>query len=136
MHIKNYGMLSIFVGSIHHEKNRLIPMKIFDCLAQIREFEKKFLPFLGSRVDFDIVNVVGLYQERGEPLLLKQLYLEVTGSFATVSRRLALLRRNGAVLAISHGADARMITLTLSPTTLDLYARYASLLTSLTSQLD
>lgn len=111
-------------------------MKIFDCLAQIREFEKKFLPFLGSRVDFDIVNVVGLYQERGEPLLLKQLYLEVTGSFATVSRRLALLRRNGAVLAISHGADARMITLTLSPATVELYARYASLLTSLAPQLN
>jgi hypothetical protein len=111
-------------------------MKIFACLAQIREFERVHLPFLGSRVDFDIVNVVGLYQERGEPLLLKQLYLEVSGSFATVSRRLALLRRNGAILAVSRGTDARMITLTLSPATRELYTRYAALLTSLQLQLD
>jgi hypothetical protein len=111
-------------------------MKIFSCLAQIREFEKVHLPFLGSRVDFDIVNVVGLYQERAEPLLLKQLYLQVSGSFATVSRRLALLRRNGAVVAVSHGTDARMITLTLSPATLELYARYATLLASLALQLE
>lgn len=111
-------------------------MKIFACLAQIREFEKTYLPFLGSRVDFDIVNVVGLYQERGEPLLLKQLYLEVTGSFATVSRRLALLRRNGAILAVSHGTDARMITLTLSPFAIELYARYAALLRTLQLQLE
>jgi hypothetical protein len=106
-------------------------MRIFACLAQIREFEKVHLPFLGSRVDFDIVNVIGFYQARSEPLLLKQLYLQVTGSFATVSRRLALLRSNGAVLAVSHGTDARMIMLALSPATLDIYARYAALLGSL-----
>jgi hypothetical protein len=111
-------------------------MKIFAILAQIREFERVHLPFLGSRVDFDIVNVVGLYQERGEPLLLKQLFLEVTGSFATVSRRLAMLRRIGAILAASHGTDARMIMLTLSPATLELYARYAALLASLQLQLE
>lgn len=106
-------------------------MKLFAYLAQIREFEAVHLPFLKSRVDFDIVNVVGLYQERGEPLLLKQLYLEVTGSFATISRRLALLRRTGVILAESHGSDARMISLALSPTTLACYVRYAALLTSL-----
>ncbi len=111
-------------------------MKIFAYLAQIREFERIHLPFLGSRVDFDIVNVIGLHQERGQPLLLKQLYLEVTGSFATVSRRLALLRRNGAIAAASHGTDSRMITLTLSPATLALYTRYAALLASLQPQLD
>jgi hypothetical protein len=111
-------------------------MKLFACLAQIREFEKVHLPFLHSPVDFDIVNVVGLYQERGESLLLKQLYLQVAGSFATVSRRLASLRRQGAILAVSHGTDARMITLTLSPATLDLYTRYAALLASLQLQLD
>lgn len=111
-------------------------MKIFTALAQLREFEKVRLPFLNSRVDFDVVSVVGLYQERREPLLLKQLYLEVTGSFATVSRRLALLRRNGAILAESHGTDARMIMLTLSPATLELYERYAALLGSLQLQLE
>jgi hypothetical protein len=111
-------------------------MNIFACLTQIRAFESINLPFLSSRVDFDIVRVVGLYQERGNPLLLKQLYLEVTSSFATVSRRLALLRKNGAVVAVSHGTDARMITLTLSPATLECYARYATLLASLQMQLD
>lgn len=103
-------------------------MKIFAYLAQIREFERTHLPFLTSRVDFDIVTTIGLHQERGEPLLLKQLYLEVSGSFATVSRRLASLRKNGAVLALSHGTDARMVTLTLSEATLDIYARYATAL--------
>ncbi len=109
-------------------------MNIFSCLARIREFERTHLAFLRSRVDFDIVHVVGLYQERGEPLLLKQLYLEVSASFATVSRRLAFLRRCGAVLSDAHGTDARMITLTLSPTTLELYARYAEVLTTLPLQ--
>jgi hypothetical protein len=111
-------------------------MKTFACLAQIRAFETVHFPFLISRVDFDIVNVVGLFQERGEPLLLKQLYLEVTGSFATVSRRLAILRRHGVIVAASHGTDARMIMLTLSPATLELYARYAALLASLQLQLE
>ena len=106
-------------------------MKIFACLAQIRAFETAQLAFLRSRVDFDIVHVIGLYQERGDPLLLKQLYLEVTASFATVSRRLAVLRRHGAILSDAHGSDARMITLTLSPATLELYARYADVLRAL-----
>lgn len=109
-------------------------MKLFAYLAQIREFEAVHLPFLKSRVDFDIVTVVGLYQERGEPLLLKQLYLEVMGSFATISRRLALLRKSEVILAVSHGRDARMITLTLSPLALESYARYAALLRSLRLQ--
>lgn len=111
-------------------------MKIFAYLAQIRELERVYLPFLGSRLDFDIVNVVGLHQERGEPLQLKQLYLQVTGSFATVSRRLALLRSNGVILATSHGTDARMIMLTLSPDTHERYARYAALLASLPLQFE
>ncbi len=111
-------------------------MKIFAYLAQIREFERVHLPFLGSRVDFDIVHVIGLYQEREEPLLLKQLYLQVSGSFATVSRRLALLRSNGVILAVSHGSDARMIMLTLSPATRECYSRYTALLASLSQHLD
>ncbi len=109
-------------------------MKIFASLAQIRAFERAHLAFLRTRVDFDIVHVVGLHQERGDRLLLKQLYLEVSASFATVSRRLAMLRRFGAILADAHGKDARMITLTLSPATLDLYARYADVLTSIQAQ--
>jgi hypothetical protein len=109
-------------------------MNIFAYLAQIREFEKVHLPVLSSRVDFDIVQIVGLYQERGDPLLLKQLYLEVAGSFATVNRRLVLLRSNGAIIAAAHSADARMTMLTLSPDTLKRYARYAALLASLHRQ--
>jgi hypothetical protein len=106
-------------------------MSIFWHLSQIRAFEATHLPLLITREDCDIVRVVGLYQEREKPLLLKQLFLEGIGSFSTVNRRLARLRHAGYVQVGSPGPDRRSIRLLLSPPILKTYARYGRLLQSL-----
>ena len=103
-------------------------MKVFTHLSRIRAFEKAHLPFLVTREDFDIVRVIGLHQERADPLLLKQLYLEGIASYATLTRRLGRLRAEGIVLATPHGADRRAVSLTLSPQVHKTYLRYGHVL--------
>jgi hypothetical protein len=103
---------------------------IFSNLSKIRAFEKTHLSFLTTIEDFDIARVIGLYQERGEVLVLKQLMLEVPGSIATLTRRLSKLRLSGHVLAESHGADRRVTSLLLNPSVQKIYLRYGLLLAS------
>jgi hypothetical protein len=103
-------------------------MTTFAQLSKIRSFEKAHLPFLKTLEDFDIVRVVGLHQERSETLLLKQLYLEGIGSFATLTRRLGRLGGGGYVIADQHGDDRRAITLLLSAQVHGIYLRYGKLL--------
>lgn len=103
----------------------------FKQLTRLRAFEKKFLPYLVTIEDFDIVRSIGVRQETGKLFLLKHLYLEGIGSVATVTRRLNKLRAQGTLIALPHGADKRNITLTLAPTVLKAYARYGVLLTSM-----
>lgn len=106
-------------------------MTIFGQLEKLRAFEKAHLPFLVTLEDFDIVHKIGLHQERREPLLLKQLYLEGICSYATLTRRLAKLRTHGAVLTAPWGDDRRAIALALSPAVHRTYVRYGNLLNSL-----
>jgi DNA-binding MarR family transcriptional regulator len=107
-------------------------MKIFEHLAKIRKFEKTHLPFLVTLEDFDIVRVIGLHQERNELLLLKQLYFEGIGSYATVTRRVGKLRAGGYVLATASATDGRAVALSLSPGVQKIYHRYDSMLKGLT----
>jgi hypothetical protein len=104
---------------------------IFSNLSRIRTFEKTHLPFLATLEDFDIARVIGLYQENGDVLVLKQLMLEVPGSIATLTRRLSKLRIGGYVVAESHGMDRRVTSLLLSPSVNKIYVRYGALLASL-----
>ena len=106
-------------------------MSVFSKLTTLRAFEAEHLPFLVTREDFDIVRVIGLYQELAKPLLLKQLFLEGIGSFSTITRRLTRLRAGGHVLAGDHGTDRRSITLSLNPNVLRTYLHYGTLLASL-----
>ncbi|MEP7156327.1 MAG: hypothetical protein ABI905_11180 [Betaproteobacteria bacterium] len=106
-------------------------MQTFGHLSKIRAFERAHLTFLVTIEDFDIVRVIGLHQERAEPLLLKQLYLEGIGSIATVTRRLSQLRTSGHVIAQPYGDDRRAVTLVLSTQLHGLYLRYGKLLISL-----
>jgi hypothetical protein len=110
-------------GQVHHQW-----MSVFSYLSKIRAFEQKHLPDLVTREDCDIVRIIGLYQERLKPLLLKQLFLEGISSFSTVSRRLKRLREIGYVLVDSPGLDRRSILLSLSPQVLKTYLRYGILL--------
>lgn len=106
-------------------------MTIFRNLSKLRAFEKNHLPFLVTLEDFDIVRIIGLHQERDQPLLLKQLYLESICSYATMTRRLGKLRALGIVLAHPSQGDRRAMSLALSPQVQKTYGRYGSLLKTL-----
>jgi len=105
-------------------------MNVFSHLSQLRAFERKHLPHLITRDDCDIVRVIGLYQERKKPLLLRQLFLERVSSYATVTRRLARLRELGYVTG-NCGLDKRSVLLSLSPQLVKIYVRYGALLKTL-----
>jgi hypothetical protein len=106
-------------------------MTIFNRLTRIRKFEKSHLPFLVTLEDFDIARVIGLHQENAQLLLLKQLYLEGIGSYATVTRRVGKLRAGGYVMAKPWGTDKRAMALTLSPAVQRIYHRYDGMLKGL-----
>lgn len=103
---------------------------IFTKLQKLRAFEKEHLPFLVTLEDFDIVHLIGLHQERGEPLSLKHLYVEGIGSVQTLTRRLRKLRNDGIVIATQNGTDRRAINLELAPHVHKAYSRYEKLLNS------
>ncbi len=103
----------------------------FKHLTKLRAFERRYLPYLLTIEDFDIVRSVGAKQELGVPFLLKHLYVEGIGSVATVTRRLNKLRTQGTLMASVHGDDRRNISLTLAPSVLKTYARYGILLSAI-----
>lgn len=106
-------------------------MTVFQQLGKLRAFEKTHLPYLVTLEDFDIVRVIGVHQESKEPLLLKQLYLEGICSYATLTRRLQGLRKNGVVRTAPSAMDRRATVLLLSPPVFRTYQRYGHLLRNL-----
>jgi DNA-binding MarR family transcriptional regulator len=108
-------------------------MKLFTGLRKIREFERLQLPFLKSVVDFDIVIEIGYGQEQGQPLTLKQLLLLNFCSRTTVRRKLARLIEQGIVIRRKHANDHRTSLLIISPSTVKLFGRYGSTLTSISA---
>jgi hypothetical protein len=48
-------------------------MKLFAGLKKFSDYERLPLPFVKSLFDFDIVVEIGLAEEQGRPLTLKQL---------------------------------------------------------------
>ena len=105
-------------------------MNVFSQLSRIRAFERKYLPHLLTRDDCDIMRIIGLYQERNEPLVKKQLFAEGISSNATVGRRIVKLREAGYLLERT-GSDRRSVRLFLSPQLHKTYRRYGTLLTTL-----
>jgi DNA-binding MarR family transcriptional regulator len=105
-------------------------MKIFGAWKKLREFERTRLPFLGSIIDFDIVIDIGFAEEMGHPLTLKQLLLLIPASRTTVRRRLARLIKEGVVLAKRNGSDRRSVHLSISPSSLKVFTKYANTITS------
>ena len=108
-------------------------MKLFTGLKQIREFERKQLPFLKTVVDFDIVIEIGYAEEQGQKLSLKQLFLLNISSRTTVRRKLARLIEQGIVIRRKHARDHRASLLVISPSTLKLLGKYGGTLTSISS---
>ncbi len=108
-------------------------MMLFTGLKQIREFERRQLPFLKSVADFDIVIEIGYAEEQGQPLTLKQLFLLNLSSRTTVRRKLARLIEQGIVMRRKHAKDQRASLLTISAPTVKLLGKYGGTLTSIST---
>jgi DNA-binding MarR family transcriptional regulator len=108
-------------------------MKLFTGLKKIREFERLQLPFLKSVVDFDIVIEIGYAEEQGQPLTLKQLFLQNISSRTTVRRKLGKLIEQGIVIRRKHVNDHRASLLIISPASLKLLSKYGGTLTSISA---
>ena len=108
-------------------------MKLFTGLKQIREFERRQLPFLRTVVDFDIVVEIGYAEEQEQPLTLKQLFLLNLSSRSTVRRKLARLIDQGIVMRRKHANDHRASLLTISAATVKLLGKYGGTLTSISA---
>lgn len=87
---------------------------VFHRLQAIREFEKRQLAFLETVEDLDILVQIGLRQETGSALTLKELLLLGIGSPATVQRRLRRLRQHGVVQQERCPRDRRNVALAVS----------------------
>jgi hypothetical protein len=72
---------------------------------------------------------IGLHQEGGQPLCVKELQLLNLAPVATLQRRLRRLIKAGAISARRSGRDARIVELTISPAVMRIYARYAAFFT-------
>jgi DNA-binding MarR family transcriptional regulator len=108
-------------------------MKLFTGLKQIREFERRQLPFLRSVVDFDIIIEIGYAEEQGQPLTLKQLFLLNIRARSTVRRKLASLIEQGTVIRRKHANDQRSTLLVISPSTVKLLGKYGGTITSISA---
>jgi len=108
-------------------------MKLFTGLKQIREFERRQLPFLKSVVDFDIVIEIGYAEEQEQPLTLKQLFLLNLSSRSTVRRKLARLIEQGIVLRRKQANDHRASLLTISASSVKLLGKYGGILTAISA---
>jgi len=108
-------------------------MKLFTGLKQIREFERRQLPFLRTVVDFDIVVEIGYAEEQEQPLTLKQLFLLNLSSRTTVRRKLARLIEQGIVVRRKHTNDHRASLLTVSASTVKLLGKYCGTVTSIST---
>jgi DNA-binding MarR family transcriptional regulator len=105
-------------------------MHVFEYLHQLRTFERKQLPFVKTMEDLNMLYLIGLHQERGVSLTLKQMLSFGVGSAATLERRLARLKRLGVVVQARSELDRRNVELRLSPKTSRIFQRYAALIAS------
>jgi hypothetical protein len=108
-------------------------MKLFAGLKKIREYERLQLPFVKSLFDFDIVVEIGLSEEQGQPLTLKQLFLLEISSRATIRRKLASLIEQGIVIRRQDENDHRASLLMIAPPSLKLLTKYGSALMAISA---
>lgn len=96
----------------------------FESIRQKRAYERRFLPFLKTVVDFDIACETGFHQLAGTPLTVKHLLLLNLAPPATVLRRLDRLCALEVVVRTRSRRDGRCHEVRLAPDTLRLFANY------------
>ncbi len=105
-------------------------MRVFEKLIALRAYQKRYLPFLTTLEDMDIVRQIGYHQEEGHPITFKGLLLENIGPAATIHRQLDRLKQLGVVLQRQAGHDKRALELRLSDRIRQIYRRKEQLLGS------
>lgn len=103
-------------------------MGVFKKLRRLRNFERRSLRFLRTMEDIDVLCEIGIHQEQGRPLTMKELHRLHLGSVPTMQRRLRRLRQYGAVASRRTERDGRAVELRITPRALKLFSRYATLL--------
>ena len=96
----------------------------FASIREKRAYERRYLPFLKTVVDFDLACEVGYHQLAGSPLTVKHLLLLKLAAPATVMRRLDRLCALGIVSRMRCRRDGRVHELQLAPAVLRLFADY------------
>jgi DNA-binding MarR family transcriptional regulator len=103
-------------------RHQLDGLHRLETLRKRRAYERRFLPFLKTIVDFDIACEIGYHQLAGCALTVKQLLLLSLAPPATVMRRLDRLCALGVVERRRSLRDGRVHELQLSQGILQLMA--------------
>jgi DNA-binding MarR family transcriptional regulator len=88
-------------------------MGIFSDLRRLRQAQKRIAPFLRTLEDLDIVLEIGAAQEARDPIGTNLLLAAKVAPRATVSRRLARLKKLGVVRQRPVSEDRRRSQLLL-----------------------
>jgi len=81
---------------------------MFSRYARVYELAAKHFPCIQTRLDGMIAAQVGMFQERGRPLTIKELLLLKLGAPATVRRRLQRMAGMGLIHKKRAGHDKRI----------------------------
>ncbi len=103
-------------------------MKVFEYLSKVREIERFCFPNTQSLAERDICLAIGLYNERGASITLKDLKSFEIASHATIERAMARLIADGAVRQIVSRHDGRRRELKLDAAAARRLGRYHSAL--------
>ncbi len=99
-------------------------MKVFEYLNKVREIERSCFPNTQSLAERDICLAIGLHNERGVSITLKDLKSFGIASHATIERAMARLIADGAVRQSVSRRDGRRRELRLEPTAARRLGRY------------
>jgi DNA-binding MarR family transcriptional regulator len=99
-------------------------MKVFEYLSKVREIERSCFPYTQSLAERDICLAIGLYNERGASVTLKDLKSFSIASHATIERALGRLIAEGAVRQIVSRRDGRRRELKLDTAAARRLGRY------------
>ena len=130
---RSYDRRLIFVSPAHQrrltirhiaqQKDDAGSMGIFEHLRQLRQFERRHMPFLHTMEDLDLVLLIGHHQTLGELATMKRIMASEIGAAATLQRRVARLKQLGVVISKPQETDRRNMTLELSVPTLRIFQR-------------
>ena len=101
-------------------------MKVFEYLVKLRDIEKSCFPYTQSLAERDICLAIGLYNERGASITLKDLKSFGIASHATIERAMGRLIAEGTVRQVVSRRDGRRKELKLDAATIRKLGRYHS----------